>query len=135
MSGATRHERTLPPLTRTDIVRYAGASGDFNPIHHDEEYAVRLGLPSVFAMGMLVGGSLGSFLADRYGADNIASYQIRFRGQVWPGDEVTLTAEPVPDGAPGELDVAATVGDRVVVSGRATLRVSAARQPSEEGTG
>ena len=44
---------TVGPMTRTDFVRYTGASGDFHPLHHDETYARDAGLPSVFAMGLL----------------------------------------------------------------------------------
>ncbi|HEY3259148.1 MAG TPA: MaoC/PaaZ C-terminal domain-containing protein, partial [Pseudonocardiaceae bacterium] len=55
------------PSTRTDYVRYQGASGDMNPIHHDEEYARAAGFPTVFAVGMLAAGILGSYLADLFG--------------------------------------------------------------------
>ena len=51
------------PLTRSHIVRYAGAGGDFNPIHHDEEFARSAGMPGVFGMGLLHGGLLGQRLA------------------------------------------------------------------------
>jgi acyl dehydratase len=82
---------TVGPLTRTDFVRYAGASGDFHPLHHDETFARDLGLPSVFGMGMLHGGMLGLQLARWVGPENIRSFAIRFTGQVWPGDELALT--------------------------------------------
>lgn len=82
---------TLGPLTRTDFVRYAGAGGDFNPIHHDEPLAQRAGLPSVFGMGMLHAGVLGLRLARWVGPLNIRSFSARFTGQVWPGDTLTLT--------------------------------------------
>jgi acyl dehydratase len=84
-------EVTVGPLTRTDFVRYAGASGDFHPLHHDDPYARKFGLPGVFGMGMLHGGMLGVHLARWVGPDNIRSFAIRFTGQVWPGDELTLT--------------------------------------------
>ena len=79
------------PLTRTDFVRYAGAGGDFHPLHHDEPYALRAGMPSVFGMGMLHGGMLGLQLARWVGPENIRSFSIRFTGVVWPGDELALT--------------------------------------------
>jgi acyl dehydratase len=79
------------PLTRTDFVRYAGASGDFHPLHHDETFAQALGLASVFGMGMLHGGMLGVQLARWVGPENIRFFNIRFTGQVWPGDELVLT--------------------------------------------
>jgi acyl dehydratase len=83
---------TVGPLTRTDFVRYAGASGDFHPLHHDETFARELGLPSVFGMGMLHAGMLGLHLARWVGPENVRSFAIRFSGQVWPGDELALTA-------------------------------------------
>jgi acyl dehydratase len=82
---------TVGPMTRTDFVRYAGASGDFHPLHHDETYARNAGLPSVFAMGLLHAGILGNHLARWVGPDNIRRFAVRFTGQVWPGDELTLT--------------------------------------------
>lgn len=80
-------------VTRTDIVRYAGAGGDFNPIHHDEVYARSIGLPSVFAMGLLHGGYLVKVLSDWAGPASIRRYKIRFMSPVLPGD--TLICEGV----------------------------------------
>jgi acyl dehydratase len=74
------------PITRTDIVRYAGASGDFNPIHHDEPFAQSAGLPSVMAHGMLSAGILASFVTRWFGAGSVRRYKVRFRERVWPGD-------------------------------------------------
>ncbi len=74
------------PITRTDIVRYAGASGDFNPIHHDEPFAQSAGLPSVMAHGMLSAGILASFVTRWFGAGTVRRYKVRFRERVWPGD-------------------------------------------------
>ena len=58
-AGDRMPETTAGPLTRTDFVRYAGAGGDLNPIHHDEPMAVAAGFPTVFGMGMLHAGMLG----------------------------------------------------------------------------
>jgi 3-hydroxybutyryl-CoA dehydratase len=74
------------PITRTDIVRYAGASGDFNPIHHDEPFAQSAGLPSVMAHGMLSAGILASFVTRWFGPESVRRYKVRFREHVWPGD-------------------------------------------------
>jgi 3-hydroxybutyryl-CoA dehydratase len=74
------------PITRTDIVRYAGASGDFNPIHHDEPFAQSAGLPSVMAHGMLSAGLLASFVTRWFGPGSVRRYKVRFRERVWPGD-------------------------------------------------
>ena len=77
------------PSTRTDYVRYQGASGDMNPIHHDEEYARAAGFPGVFAVGMLAAGILGTYLADLFGPENIRRFKVQFREQSWPGDVIT----------------------------------------------
>lgn len=82
---------TVGPVSRTHIVRYAGAGGDFNPIHHDDEFARAAGMPSVFAMGLMQGGMLGRLVGDWLGRANVRSYSIRFTGQVWPGDELRLS--------------------------------------------
>jgi acyl dehydratase len=82
---------TIGPLTRTDFVRYAGAGGDFNAIHHDEEVAREAGLPTVFGMGMLHAGMLGMRLARWVGPPNIEAFRVRFTGRVWPGDTLTFS--------------------------------------------
>jgi acyl dehydratase len=74
-------------LTRTDLVKYAGASGDFNPMHHDEVLAQAAGQPSVFGHGMFSMGLLGSALTDYVGVGNVTRYRVRFARQTWP-DEV-----------------------------------------------
>ena len=104
---------TTAPLTRTDFVRYAGAGGDFHPLHHDETFAHDLGLPSVFGMGMLHAGILGVQLARWVGPENIRSFAIRFTGQVWPGDELALTGrveriETIDGARVAHLDLAVT---------------------------
>jgi acyl dehydratase len=79
-------------VTRTHIVKYAGAGGDFNPIHTDEAFATAIGLPSVFAMGMMQGGYLARALTDWVGVGNLRLFKIRFTGQVWPGETITCKA-------------------------------------------
>jgi len=81
------------PITRTDIVRYAGAGGDFNPVHHDDVYARSLGLPSVFAMGLLGAGYLSRLLAEEFGASTVQRFTVRFRAQVWPGETLDLAVD------------------------------------------
>ena len=86
----------LPPfvvekLTRTDLVRYAGASGDFNPIHHDEEFAKMAGNPTVFGHGMLTAGFLAKCLTDAVGVESLRRYKVRFATRVWPGDRITCS--------------------------------------------
>jgi acyl dehydratase len=80
-------------LTRTQIVQYAGASGDFNPIHTDEIFATKVaGYPSVFAHGMLTMGMTGHLLTDVVGDGALTEFGGRFTAQVWPGDTLTATA-------------------------------------------
>ncbi|MDQ1373135.1 MAG: hypothetical protein QOJ09_473 [Actinomycetota bacterium] len=76
-----RHE-----LTRTDLVMYAGASGDFNPMHHDDTKATAAGLPSVFGHGMFSAGLLATSLTNYVGIGNLRRFQVRFAKQTWPGE-------------------------------------------------
>ena len=80
-------------LKRTQLVQYAGASGDYNPLHSDEVYATRAAnYPSVFAHGMLTMGMTGRLLTDLVGDGNLTRFGVRFAQQVWPGDDLTATA-------------------------------------------
>lgn len=79
------------PVTRTDFVRYQGASGDMNPIHHDEEYAKAAGFPTPFAVGMFQAGVLATYATDWLGASNVRGFRIRFSEQVWPGDTLVCS--------------------------------------------
>jgi acyl dehydratase len=79
------------PLTRTDLVMYAGASGDFNPLHHDEIAAQQAGLPSVFGHGMFTAGLLATALTNYVGIGALKSYRVRFTKQTWPGEVLTTT--------------------------------------------
>ncbi len=76
-------------LTRTDLVMYAGASGDFNPMHTDEVKAQEAGLPGVFGHGMFTAGLLGRAITDYVGVGNLRTYKIRFTKQTWPGERLT----------------------------------------------
>jgi acyl dehydratase len=91
--GTEREPLEIGPLTRTDFVRYQGASGDFNPIHHDEDFAKGAGFPSVFSVGMLQAGILGTYATDWLGAANIRNFNVQFREQVWPGDHLVCTGK------------------------------------------
>jgi acyl dehydratase len=91
--GESRSLELFDDLSRTQIVMYAGASGDYNPMHTDERYTVEVaGYPSVFAHGMLSMGATGRVLTDWFGAESIRHYGVRFVNQVWPGDALTATA-------------------------------------------
>jgi len=73
-------------LERVDLVRYAGASGDFNPMHTNEVAAREAGLPSVFGHGMFTMGMLGKAVTDYVGVGNLRSFNVRFTKQTWPGE-------------------------------------------------
>jgi acyl dehydratase len=79
----------IGPLCRTDFVRYQGASGDMNPIHHDEEYAKAAGFPMPFSVGMFQAGVLASWATNWLGPANVRRFKVRFKEQVWPGDVLT----------------------------------------------
>lgn len=114
-------------LNRTDLVRYAGASGDFNPMHHDEPMAQAAGQPSVFGHGMLSMGILGRAITDWAGAGSVRAYKVRFTAQTWPGDElttsITVTGTREEDGDQlVDLDCQLSNGDGTpVVKGNATV--------------
>jgi acyl dehydratase len=91
--GDSREMVIVDNLSRTQLVQYAGASGDYNPLHSDEVFVTKVaGYPTVFAHGMLTMGMTGKVLTDWFGADRLASYGARFSGQVWPGDTLTAVA-------------------------------------------
>jgi acyl dehydratase len=91
--GDTHSEQVVDNLTRTQIVQYAGASGDYNPIHTDEVYTTKVaGYPSVFAHGMLTMGMTGKMLTNYVGDGRLSKFGVRFTKQVWPGDSLTATA-------------------------------------------
>ena len=94
--GAIHEEIVVEDLKRTQIVMYAGASGDFNPVHTDEVFATQVaGYPTVFAHGMLTMGLTGKMLTNYVGDGRLTSYGLRFVSQVWPGDTLTARATVV----------------------------------------
>ncbi len=124
--GDTYTERLVEDLKRTQIVMYAGASGDYNPVHSDELFTKEVaGYPSVFAHGMLTMGMTGRMLTNYVGDGRLTKYGVRFTSQVWPGDDLdsTATVESV-EGDIVNLKVETTNqnGD-VVLSGYAAARV------------
>src|SRR5215831_17829849 len=91
--GDAHKARLVEDLKRTQIVQYAGASGDYNPLHTDEPFTVQVaGYPSVFAHGMLTMGMTGKMLTDYVGDGRLTKYGVRFTRQVWPGDTLTAKA-------------------------------------------
>lgn len=125
--GFTAEMVLVDDLKRTTIVQYAGASGDYNPVHTDEVFATKVaGYPSIFAHGMLTMGMTGRLLTDTVGDGMLTRFGGRFTSQVFPGDTLTatLTVEAV-DGDVAEMTVVTKNQDGVVVfQGSAAARVS-----------
>ena len=125
-AGDTYTECLVEDLSRTQIVMYAGASGDYNPVHTDEKFTKEVaGYPSVFAHGMLTMGMTGRMLTNYVGDGRLTKYGVRFTSQVWPGDTLNSTATVV-DVTEGivNLNVETTNQDgAVVLSGYAAARV------------
>lgn len=91
--GDSHTARLVEDLKRTQLVQYAGASGDYNPLHTDEIFTTKVaGYPSVFAHGMLTMGMTGKMLTDYVGDARLTKYGVRFTSQVWPGDTLDSTA-------------------------------------------
>jgi acyl dehydratase len=101
-------------MTRTDLVRYAGASGDFHPLHHDEEFCREAGFDSPFAMGMYSAGLMGAWVADLVGPESIRRFRVRFEQQVWPGDELVVSGTRAP--GTDTVEVVCSRADGVVVT-------------------
>ena len=92
--GDSYSEMIVEDLTRTQIVQYAGASGDYNPVHSDEKFVTEVtGYPTVFAHGMLTMGMTGRMITNYVGDGQLTYYGVRFVNQVWPGDTLTARAE------------------------------------------
>ena len=128
--GDTHTARIVEDLKRTQIVQYAGSSGDYNPLHTDEIFTTKVaGYPSVFAHGMLTMGMTGKMLTDYVGDARLTKYGVRFTSQVWPGDtlDATATVKEITDAGGHklvDLDVSTVNQDGVqVLSGYAQARI------------
>jgi acyl dehydratase len=128
--GDTHSERVVENISRTQLVQYAGASGDYNPLHTDEVYTVQAaGYKSVFAHGMLTMGLTGKMLTNYVGDGRLTKFGVRFTNQVWPGDtlEAKATVAAIRDEGGhkvADLTVSTTNQDgKEVVSGTATARL------------
>jgi acyl dehydratase len=128
--GDSHEELVANNLSRTQIVQYAGASGDYNPLHTDEIFTTKVaGYPSVFAHGMLTMGMAGVMLTNYVGDGRLTKYGVRFVSQVWPGD--TLAAKATVEAVREEggehlvdLTIAAVNQEgREVLKGTATARI------------
>ena len=130
--GDRREEVLVDNLTRTQIVQYAGASGDYNPLHSDEMFTTQVaGYPTVFGHGMLTMGMAGRLLTDWVGDGRLTRYGVQFRSQVWPGDTLTGTATVEALRVEGDeplADLRITVVNQrgeTVLNGSATARLDA----------
>ena len=109
-------------FSREQFAAYAEASGDHNPIHLDEEFARKVGLPGVIAHGMLQMGLMGTFVVEAAGGDprRVKRLACRFAAMVRPGDHVTFTGQPDEN---GRLEMAALNqdGERVLTKAFAEI--------------
>ena len=128
--GDIYSEQVCENLSRTQIVQYAGASGDYNPVHHDQLYVEEIaGYPSVFAHGMLTMGLTGKMLTNYVGDGRLTAFGVRFTAQVFPGATLTATATITgireQDGTQiADMDVSTVDADGVeVVKGAASARL------------
>lgn len=130
--GDTRTALLVEDLKRTQLVQYAGASGDYNPLHTDDLYTREVaGYPGVFAHGMLTMGLTGKLLTDWVGDGRLTNFGVRFVNQVWPGDTLTGTAEVAAlreEAGVHLVDLTITTTNQdgtPVVTGTATARIDA----------
>ena len=89
--------RVVGPISRTDVVIYQGASGDFEPMHHDEPFAKDAGMPAPIVVGMYPASAMTAWATDWLGPRNVREIEVRFRAPVWPGETLTIDGD-------GELD-------------------------------
>lgn len=128
--GDNHSEQICENLSRTQIVQYAGASGDYNPLHSDEVYTTQVaGYKTVFAHGMLTMGMTGKMLTNYVGDGRLTKYGVRFTNQVWPGDTLVATATVAAirdENGQNLVDLTLSTKNQngvEVVSGSATARV------------
>ncbi|GAB3379534.1 MaoC family dehydratase [Amycolatopsis echigonensis] len=113
------------PVTQTDIVRFAGAGGDFNPLHHDPEFSAAAGFPGVLAMGQFQAGLLAAWLTDWCGIEHLREYEVRFVAPVFLGNRLRFSGEVTAiESGVAELVLRVTRGDEEIV--RAAARVAVA---------
>ena len=130
--GDTYSEEVCKNLSRTQIVQYAGTSGDYNPLHSDEIFTTKIaGYPSVFAHGMLSMGMTGKMLTNYVGDGRLTKYGVRFTSQVFPGATLTATAtisEIREQDGVQVADITVSTTDEAgteVIKGNATARLDA----------
>ncbi len=127
--GDVLAEKTLPPISRLQLIKYAGASGDFNPIHTIDDAAEEAGLPGVIAHGMLTAAVMGSLLSPYLGIGFVRELYTRFSGMVFVGDELRVGGEvsgveEAEDGRLFSFDVYVRRGEDIPASGSVVFAVS-----------
>lgn len=114
--------RSIGPITQTDIVRFAGAGGDFNPLHHDPDAARAAGFERPIAMGQLTAALLAAWVTDHYGVEHLRSFEVRFRAPLRIGDILELHGSVASaDDRTVTLDLVAARGEDQLVTGRAII--------------
>jgi len=127
--GDELEEQKLPPVTRLQLIKYAGASGDFNPIHTVDDAASEAGLPGVIAHGMLTLATMGRLFSPYLEHGYVKELKSRFMGMVYVGDVITIGGRVVGKEAAGEGDiyafevVAKNESDTTVAAGTANFLV------------
>ena len=121
-TGDELEEKILPPVTRLQLIKYAGASGDFNPIHTVDEAAEGAGLPGVIAHGMLTLATVGLLFSPYLEHGYVKTLRARFSGMVFVGDELGIggrvtDSEETDEGRLHFFEVYARRGEDVVASG------------------
>lgn len=120
----------LPAISMTDIVKYQGASGDFQPIHHDTEFARAAGMDQPLVIGMLPAGLAANWAADWAGPENVRMVKVRWQQSVWPGDQLTLNGTIVEkyqddEGKKFDLEISCTKQDsHIALTGLMTFVAS-----------
>lgn len=127
-AGAVVAERVFEPLGREDLARYAEASGDSNPLHLDPAFARKAGFPDVIVHGMLTMALLGRFVTEAFPGRQVLGLSARFGAPLGLGEPVTCRARlGGRDGRGTAVELEASAGDRVVLTGRALLASDTAR--------
>ncbi|MDQ0269782.1 MaoC/PaaZ C-terminal domain-containing protein [Cytobacillus purgationiresistens] len=115
---------TLAPVSRMDLIKYSGASGDFNPIHTVDVEATKAGLPGIIAHGMWTMGNLAKLFTPYYEEGFIEDYEIRFAGMVFIDDVITLQATVAEEEIEGVYFhvIATNQKDKTVIQGKVKFR-------------